>query len=133
MSEQGLFERISDGVKSFLNPMHGTEDCLLFMIEENVKPRDTGTLFVACGKKMVFEVPNLALYGSDPEPVLSSCAFTQMRCALVRSPGSSSETCRLGCRAKSRKRLLACRSPQLLDRKPVGFDFVEVMGVHGGI
>jgi hypothetical protein len=71
MSEQGLFERISDGVKSFLNPMHGTEDCLLFMIEENVKPRDTGTLFVACGNKTVFEVRNLALYGSDSEPVLS--------------------------------------------------------------
>ncbi|OYV93435.1 MAG: hypothetical protein B7Z60_08680 [Ferrovum sp. 37-45-19] len=71
ISEQGLFERISEGVKSFLNPLHGTEDCLLFMIEENVKPRDTGTLFVACGNMTVFEVPNLALYGSDPEPVLS--------------------------------------------------------------
>lgn len=82
MSEQGLFERISEGVKSFLNPMHGTEDCLLFMIEENVKPRDTGTLFVACGNKMVFEVPNLALYGSDPEPVLSNalraCSFPRI-------------------------------------------------------
>lgn len=71
MSEQGLFERISDGVKSYLNPLHGTEDCLLFMIEENVKPRDTGTLFVACDNKRVFEVPNLTLYGSDPEPVLA--------------------------------------------------------------
>mgnify|MGYP001174210151 CR=1 FL=1 len=25
MSEQGLFERISEGVKSFLSPLHGTE------------------------------------------------------------------------------------------------------------
>jgi hypothetical protein len=67
MNEQGFFERIREGAKSYLNPLHGTEDCLLFMIEENVKPRDSGTLFVACGNKTVFEVPNLALCGSDPE------------------------------------------------------------------
>ena len=70
MSEQGLFERIRDGMKACLNPLHGTEGCLLFMIEENVKPRDTGTLIIACSGKVVCEVNNLELYSTDPEPVL---------------------------------------------------------------
>lgn len=70
MSEQGLLERLREGVKSYLNPLYGTEDCLLFMIDENVKPRDTGTLMIACAGKVLCEVPNLALYSSDPEPVI---------------------------------------------------------------
>jgi len=70
MSEQGLLERLREGVKSYLNPLHGTDDCLLFMIDENVKPRDTGTLMIACAGKVLCEIPNLALYSSDPEPVI---------------------------------------------------------------
>lgn len=70
MSEQRFLARLREGVKSYLNPLHGTDDCLLFMIDENVKPRDTGTLIVACGGKVLYEVPNLELYGSNPEPVL---------------------------------------------------------------
>jgi hypothetical protein len=38
MSEQRFLERLREGVKSYLNPLHGTDDCLLFMIDENVKP-----------------------------------------------------------------------------------------------
>ena len=70
MGEQRLLERLREGVKSYLNPLQGTEDCLLFMIDENVKPRDTGTLMIACAGKVLCEVPNLALYSSDPEPVI---------------------------------------------------------------
>jgi hypothetical protein len=65
MSEQGLLERLREGVKSYLNPLHGTDDCLLFMIDENVKPRDTGTLMIACAGKVLCEIPNLALYSSE--------------------------------------------------------------------
>ncbi len=71
MSEQGFLARLREGVTSYLNPLHGTDDCLLFMIDENVKPRDTGTLMIACAGKMLCETPNLALYNSDAEPVLS--------------------------------------------------------------
>jgi hypothetical protein len=70
MSEQGFLERLREGVKSYLNPLHGTDDCLLFMIDENVKPRDTGTLMIVCAGKVLCEIPNLALYNSDPEPVI---------------------------------------------------------------
>ena len=70
MGEQGLLERLREGVKSYVNPLHGTEDCLLFMIDENVKPRDTGTLMIVCAGKVLCEVPNLALYSFDPEPVI---------------------------------------------------------------
>jgi len=87
MSEQGLLERLREGVKSYLNPLHGTEDCLLFMIDENVKPRDTGTLMIACAGKVLCEVPNLALYSSDPEPVirrLNDHAKALQNCAAQR-------------------------------------------------
>jgi len=57
MGEQGLLERLREGVKSYLNPLHGTEDCLLFMIDENVKPRDTGTLMIACAGKVCAKCP----------------------------------------------------------------------------
>lgn len=70
MSEQGFLERLREGVKSYLNPLHGTDDCLLFMIDENVKPRDTGTFMVACAGKVLCEIPNLVLYSSDSEPVI---------------------------------------------------------------
>jgi hypothetical protein len=70
MSEQRFLERLREGVKSYLNPLHGTDDCLLFMIDENVKPRDTGTLMIVCAGKVLCEIPNLALYNSDPEPVI---------------------------------------------------------------
>lgn len=70
MGDKGLLERLREGVKSYLNPMHGTEDCLLFMIDENVKPRHTGTLMIACAGKVLCEMPDLALYSSDPEPVI---------------------------------------------------------------
>ena len=87
MSEQGLLERLREGVKSYLNPLHGTEDCLLFMIDENVKPRDTGTLMIVCVGKVLCEVPNLALYSSDPEPVirrLNDHAKALQNCAAQR-------------------------------------------------
>ncbi len=87
MSEQGLLDQLREGVKSYLNPLHGTDDCLLFMIDENVKPRDTGTLTIACAGKMLCEVPNLALYSSDPEPVirrLNDHAKALKNCAAQR-------------------------------------------------
>lgn len=70
MSEQGFLERLRERVKSYLNPLHGTDDCLLFMIDENVKPRDTGTLMIAYAGNVLCEIPNLALYNSDPELVI---------------------------------------------------------------
>ncbi len=87
MSEQGLLERLCEGVKSYLNPLHGTEDCLVFMIEEAVKPRDTGTLIIACAGKVLCEVPNLALLSTDPEPVirhLNDHAKALQNCAAQR-------------------------------------------------
>lgn len=59
-----------DGMQACVNPLHDAEGCLLFIIEENVKPRDTGTLIIACGGKVVCDVNNLELYSSDPEPVI---------------------------------------------------------------
>ena len=37
MSEQRFLARLRKGVKSYLNPLHSTDDCLLFMIDENLK------------------------------------------------------------------------------------------------
>lgn len=87
MSEQGLLGRLREGVKSSLNPLHGSEDSLLFMLDENVKPRDTGTLIIACAGKVLCEVPHLALYSSDPEPVirhLNAHAKALQNCAAQR-------------------------------------------------
>jgi len=87
MSEQGFLERLREGVKSYLNPLHGTDDCLLFMIDENVKPRDTGTLMIACSGKVLCEIPNLALYNSDPEPVIRHLKYhakALQNCAVQR-------------------------------------------------
>ncbi len=70
MCEQGLLERLREGVKYYLNPLHGTDDCLLFMIDENVKHRDTGTFLVACAGKVLCEIPNLVLYSSGHELVI---------------------------------------------------------------
>jgi hypothetical protein len=87
MSEQRFLARLREGVKSYLNPLHGTDDCLLFMIDENVKPRDTGTFMIACAGNVLCEIPNLALYSSDPEPVirrLKDHAKALQNCAAQR-------------------------------------------------
>ncbi len=77
-NETGLFARIKDSVKdnikAHFDPLHGSKDSLLFWIEENPRPRDTGTFIIACCGRVLCEVRDLALYGPTPAPVLQQLA-----------------------------------------------------------
>lgn len=74
MPETGLFTRITDGLKAHFNPLHGSEDGLLFWIEELPQPRDTGSLIIACGGQTLGEIHGLNLCSPDPNPVLQQIA-----------------------------------------------------------
>lgn len=68
MPETGLFTRITDGLKAHFNPLHGSEDGLLFWIEELPQPRDTGSLIIACGGANPGRNPRVESVQPGPQP-----------------------------------------------------------------
>ena len=73
-----LFAYVQRRIKAYFNGFgqlpHGSQDSLLFWIEENPNPRDTGTLTIACCGRILCEVHELALYSQSPEPVFKQIA-----------------------------------------------------------
>jgi len=66
-----LFTRISAGLKAHFDPLHDTEDALLFWIEEVSQPRDTGSLVVACRGRILTEIHGLDLNNGSTTPILN--------------------------------------------------------------
>jgi len=69
MSAVALLGRALSHFWSLFNPNAGHDGALLFFIEENVKPRDTGTLFAVCAGEVLFEVRNLELFNTNSDSV----------------------------------------------------------------
>jgi hypothetical protein len=69
MSAVALLGRALSLFWSLFNPNAGHDGALLFFIEENVKPRDTGTLFAVCAGEVLFEVRNLELFNTNSDSV----------------------------------------------------------------
>lgn len=55
----------------YLDPASDAKQSLLFSIEENPRPRDTGVFSIHCCGKLLAQVATLNLVSDDPSPVLS--------------------------------------------------------------
>lgn len=62
--------RLRQGWIQFHDPAAGALDALLFVIEENPRPRDTGTFSVYCRGNLVVRSETVNLLSDDPAPIL---------------------------------------------------------------
>ncbi len=76
--------RVRRGWQRQADPSRGTEEALLFSIEENPRPRDTGVFSIHCCGKPLAQAAGIHLNTGDLEPVLS----------LLRTNSADLRTCK---------------------------------------
>ena len=66
-----IFGKLHKAWARYLDPASGARQSLLFSIEENPTPRDTGVFSIHCCGELLARVSALNLASDDPSPVLS--------------------------------------------------------------